>query len=281
MKPTTLILILITLFSPVYGQPDSTTVYKKLKSEKFYAVGVTSNTLNGITTYKANGKEVSKSEYKKFSSTWDNMGNCCPCILKSYDENDNLLREVVACTDCGVGWFKTYYKSGGLESTGTYKENPTGDWDDIWNRGYCSVPNGKWTYFKENGDTLYSEYWDNGSFVKQVPEQTKAELWDVEIQLNGQDANELPIPIANVGDLIILPKYKNSNKDLLITIRFDVSAIGHRPNDKEFTLESFKQIDVPAILAEVEVPLDKETSFTLTVYSNGRAFKGFYLNIDK
>ena len=26
---------------------------------------------------------------------------------------------------------------------------------------YCSVPNGKWTYFKENGDTLYSEFWDN------------------------------------------------------------------------------------------------------------------------
>ena len=90
------------------------------------------------------------------------MENCCPCILESYDEKDNLIRESVSCTDWGVGWFKTYYKNGNLELTGAYKENPKGDWNDIWDRVYCSDPNGKWTYFKENGDTLYSEFWDNG-----------------------------------------------------------------------------------------------------------------------
>lgn len=282
MRHYTLTLIILTIaLGQAFGQTDSTTVYKGLKTKKFYSVGLSSQTTNGKGTYEVNGKKVSKSTYDKYKSTWKNMETCCPCILESFDENDNLIRKSVSCTDCGVGWFKTYYKNGNVKLSGTYKENPRGDWKDIWDRGYCSVPNGQWTYFKENGDTLYSEFWDNGVFIKQVPEQTKVEIWDVEVLSNGQNIDTISIPIASIGDLTIQPKFKNSNTDSKITIKFEVSAIGHRMNEKEFTLETFKNIDVNAMLSEVGIPKDKETSFTLSVYSDGKVVKRFYLNVNK
>lgn len=282
MRQLTLTWIILTIaLGQAFGQSDSTTVYKGLDTKKFYSVGLSSQITNGKGTYEVNDKKVSKSTYDKYQSTWKNMETCCPCILKSYDENDILISEAVSCTDCGVGWFKYYYKNGKVKLSGSYKENPTGDWTDIWNRGYCSVPNGQWTYFNKRGDTLYTEFWENGTFIKQVPEQPKVEIWDVEIQFNGQDADTLFIPIDHVGDLIIEPKYKNSNTASAITIKFEVSAIGYSMNEKEFTLKSFKEIDVSRMLFEVDIPKEKKTSFTLSVYSDGKVVKRFYLNVNK
>lgn len=276
-----IIIVLITHFGQVCGQTDTATVYNNLETRKFYSVGLHSQTGSGKVVYEVNGKRATKRKYDKYQSTWKNMETCCPCILKSYDESDNLIRESVSCTDCGVGWFKIFYKNGKVKLSGTYKENPTGDWNDIWNRGYCSVPNGQWTYFKENGDTLYSEFWNNGVFIKQVPEQPKVEIWDVEIQFNGQDAEALSIPISNVGDLTIEPKYKNSKTSNELTLTFQVSAIGHKMNKKSFTLESFKNIDVDSMLQEAGIPKDKKTDFLLTIYEGDIAVKNAYLNIKK
>ena len=88
---------------------------------------------------------------------------------------DVLLSEGVYCTDCGVGFFKEFYPDGNVKLSGKYKENPTGNWKNY----NCQVEHGQWVYFKENGDTLYSEYWNNGEFIKQVPEQSKMEIWKV------------------------------------------------------------------------------------------------------
>ena len=169
MKYISLLLLLVTVTTSV-AQSDSS-VYKKLETRKFYDVSCEKETRNGKSTYTVNDKKVSKSTYNKYSSTWENMETCCPCILKSYDEHDVLLSEAVSCTDCGVGVFKNYYPNGKVSLTGSYKENPTGDWDNIFYRGYCNVPVGAWTYFDTNGDTLYTEFWQDGEFIKQVPEQ--------------------------------------------------------------------------------------------------------------
>jgi len=282
MRQYTLILIILTIaLGQAFGQSDSTNVYKELETKKFYSVGLSYQTTNGKGTYEVNGKKVSKSTYNKYQSTWKNMETCCPCILESFNENDNLIRKSVSCTDCGVGWFKEYYVNGNIKLSGSYKENPTGNWNDIWNRGFCSIANGQWTYFDKNGDTLYSEFWNNGVFVKQVPEQNKVEIWDVEVLSNGQNIDTLSIPIASIGELSIEPKYKNSNTNSKITIKFEVSAIGHRMNAQEFTLESFKEIDVNGMLAEVGIPKDKKTSFTLSIYSDGQVVKLFYLKVNK
>lgn len=282
MKQTyTILIALYTLFGQVYGQTDTTSVYKSLATRKFYSVNLHSRTGSGKDLYEVNGKRVSKGKHDKYKSTWENMENCCPCILESFDEKDNLIKKSVSCTDCGVGWFKTYYNNGKVKLSGSYRENPTGDWNNIWDRGYCSVPHGKWTYFEKNGDILYSEYWENGVFIRQVPEQSEVEIWDVEIQFNGQDAETLAIPIDQVGNLTIVPKYKNSNVSNDLNLTFEVSAIGHKPNKKKFTTESFNTIDLGSMLEEVGIPTEKETSFVLTIYDNQRPVKIVYLNIQK
>ncbi len=281
MRQSILTIIILTIaFGQAFGQTDSTTVYKGLETKKFYSVGLSSQTTNGKGTFEVNGKKVSKSTYDKFNSTWKNMETCCPCILKSFDENDVLIREAVSCTDCGVGFFKEYYQNGNVRLTGRYKENPSGNWDDIWARGFCSVRDGEWTYFSEKGDTLYSEFWKNGEFIKQVPEQKSNEIWKVELTLNGESVEKRTLTPEQVRQLVITPKFKNKSKiENTFTIKFQVSAIGHRQNEKLFKIDSFKNIDVLQMLSEVGIPSDKKTSFTLTLLDNGKAIANFYLDI--
>jgi antitoxin component YwqK of YwqJK toxin-antitoxin module len=280
MKHTySIIVVLIAFLGQAYGQTDTATSYNNLETRKFYSVSLYSKNVSGRDVYEVNGKRVGKQKFQEYQSTRKNIATCRPCILKSYDENENLIREMVSYSDCGVGWFRTYYTNGNLKRSGTYKENPTGDWNDIWNRGYCSVPNGQWTYFKENGDTLYSEFWDNGVFIKQVPEQSEVEIWDVEIQSNGQDAEKLAIPITNISNLNIKPKYKNSKTSDELTLTLEVSAIGHKMIEQKFTLESFKSIDVVSILLAAEIPNDKKANFVLTIYDADKAIKSVYLNV--
>ena len=282
MKYTTLIILILVIFiRQTIGQVKSETVYKNLKTKKFYSVNTECTTTNGSTTYKVNDKKVRKSTYKKYRSTWKNMENCCPCILKSYDENNNLLRESVSYTDCEVGWFKDYYLNGKIKLIGSYKENPTANWEDLDERGYCNVPHGEWKYFEETGNMLYSEFWENGNFIKQVPEQSTAQIWDVELTLNGQEIKEQSVGINQISELKINPKYKNSNIDSNLIIKFEVSAIGYKINNKQFTIKSFKNIDVEFMLSEVGIPKDKKTSFILIVLNGNEVIKRFFLNVKK
>ncbi len=281
MRQSIVIIIILTIaFGQAFGQTDSTTVYRGLETKKFYSVGLSSQTTNGKGTFEVNGKKVSKSTYDKFQSTWKNMETCCPCILKSYDEYDVLIREAVSCTDCGVGVFKEYYQNGNVKLTGRYKENLSGNWDDIWARGFCSIRDGEWTYFNEKGDTLYSEFWKNGEFIKQVPELKSNEIWKVELTLKGKSVEKRTLTPEQVRQLAITPKFKNNSKtENTFTIKFQVSAVGHRQNEKSFTIDSFKNIDVIQMLSEVGIPSEKKTSFTLTLLDNGKAIANFYLDI--
>jgi hypothetical protein len=273
------IFILILVIGQTYGQ--SNTVYKKLKTKEYYSVNSSFTTSNGSSIYRVNGQEVDKTTYEKYHSTWKNMENCCPCILKSYNENDILLREAVSCTDCGVGRFKEFYLNGKIKLTGYYKENPTGKWKDIWDRGYCSVKNSQWTYFKENGDTLYSEFWEDGEFIKQIPEQSTSEIWDVDLILNGQKFDKQELPIDEIKNLIITPKYKNSNSTPIVSIKIEVSATGFVPNEKTFTLKAFKNVDISEMLSEVGISKDKQISVDLLIFNGNDFVKSYYFNLTK
>ncbi|MDD2984358.1 MAG: hypothetical protein PHQ74_13315 [Crocinitomicaceae bacterium] len=281
MRQHTLITIFLTIaFGQVFGQSGSSTIYKALETKKFYSVRLSSQTTNGKGTYEVNGKKVSKSTYDKYQSTWKNMETCCPCILKSYDENDVLIREAVSCTDCDVGVFKEFYPNGKVKLSGRYKEYPSENWDDIWARGFCSVPDGQWTYFNEKGDTLYSEFWKDGKFIKQVPEQKLTEIWEVELTLKEETIDKQELTVEQVKDLVVTPKFKNSHKDnVKLTINFEVTAVGHKQNKQSFTLDSFKNIDVTKMLSDVGISSDKQTKFMMEVCNNGFVIARFYLKI--
>lgn len=266
-----------TFAIPIFGQ-DTASIYTNLERKKFYGVSTSSYSFGDSTTYTVNNKIVSKDTYEKYKSTWENMSGCCPCILEVYNEHDTLLRESVSCGDCGVGWLRKYYPNGQIQLTGYYKENPTGNWENIYDRGYCNVKEGEWIYFSENGDTLYSEFWENGQFIKQVPEQAPCEIWKVDLLLNGKDMNQKKISAKKIPKLVIVPHYKNSNTNSSITISFEVSAVGYKPNMKEFTVESFKNIDVYAMMKEVGIPKSAKVFYSVGILSDGKLVARFYLN---
>ena len=283
MKKYTIIVLLFSVtVLKTFGQSDSPSIYKKLATKKMYSVSLSFHSNNGKPEYKLDGKNVSKETYDKYKSTWSNLQSCCPCLLKYYDKNEILLREIVSCTDCGVGNFKEFYPNGKVKLSGQFKENNSGDWtiSTLQQRGFCSIPDGKWTYFDKKGDTLYSEFWKNGEFIKQEPEQKKNEIWKVDLTLNGESIENKKLTFQEVQQLSISPKFKNSSPiKTNFVIKFQVTAIGYRENEKTFSIENFKTINVKEMLSEVGIPLDHPTTFNLTIYNNDKFVAEFYPTI--
>ena len=275
-----IVFILTVLVGSTYSQVDTGTVYKHLKTRKFYAVGLSMQTNGDQSKYEVNGKEVNESTYRKYERTWKNMENCCPCILKYYDENDILLRKAVSCTDCGVGSFKEYYSNGQVKLSGRFKENPTGNWDDIEELGFCSVPDGEWIYYNEHGKELYSEYWEDGYFIKQIPEQGKTEIWKVDLTLNGESIEQKTLTPDQLKDLTITPRFKNSTSDSVeLTIEFQASAKGRKYLEQTFTLDSFKLFDLNNWLLENGYKAEDNIIYGIMVFNNQARIAFFSLSI--
>ena len=265
------IILICLICNLTFGQDTAKTVYTGLETKTFYAVRqLRGGTPNGNGRFEVNGRRISKSTYDKYLLGWENMKTCCPCILRTYNEYDVLLQEAVSCTDCRVGSFKEFYPNGIVKWSGQYKENPTGNWDGICNRGYCSIRVGQWIHFNEKGDTLYSEFWKDGQFVKQIPEQDKSELWKIEVTINGEMVDKKILTPRQVNEIKIIPKFKNSSTaGANITILFQVSAVGHKQVEQTISLDDFKTIDVQKMLDEAEIKSLEPATCTMYILNNG------------
>ena len=279
IKFAILFIFVITNFLSLHAQEDSDSVYKDLEIRKFYSVGTSSSTNGSQTTYKVNGKTVSAAIYNKYESTWDNMSNCCPCILKSYDENDILLTEAVSCTDCGVGYYKKFYPNGNLKLKGNFKENPTKDWNDIYKRGYCSVQDGKWLHYNDKGQITYIEIWDEGEFIEQKPKSSKVEIWKVELLLNDVLIDTQKVSLIEFHELKISPKYKNSNRDDKLSLRLGVSATGFKYVRRELSLSEFEKIEIKKLIEEVGTSDLEKISVSIEVYHNNKHTRHFSVRL--
>jgi len=250
---------------PMLAQNDSTNIYKKLKTIKMYSVSLNYLKDEYGEQYTVNNKEVTKKIYEKYKDNFEDFENCCPCLLKYYNENDTLLNEMVSCSDCGVGYFKVYFSNGQVKLHGHYKENTKQNWDSF----PCSVPDGEWIYYDKNGVKLYSEFWDNGNFIKQVPEQPDTEIWDVEVTYQGKKIDSTLLHPSELKDIIITPKFKNSNKSIAnISIDFHVSAINRKFLSKHISLDSLKQFDLTYFLKENKYKSFDDISYQLIVLHN-------------
>lgn len=137
-------------------------VYSRLDTLKFYDVELEVETFHGRTTYWVDRKEVGKDKYDYYDFHWKNVDRCTPCFLKIYDTDEKLLKEGVQYGDCNIGVWTEYFRCGKVKLKGRYKENNTGDWFEIWTKGLCSVKNGIWIYYNEQGIVLYTEKYVNG-----------------------------------------------------------------------------------------------------------------------
>jgi hypothetical protein len=285
MKNATLIFLLTFSCSLTFAQIDLTktdttkSVYQGLETRKFYRVGYSSSSINGVTTYRLNDKEVSKSTYDRYHSTWENMETCKPCILMTYDINEHLLCKGIQYTDCPVGFWIEYFPNGKVKLIGHYKENVSGDWNFSWNGGFCE-PDGAFTYFNETGEEIYTEYWENGDFIKQIPEQSKTELWNVEISIDNIKIDKQVLTPKQVSEIKFTPKFKNSHTDgTNLSVKFMVSAVGHMKVEQTFSIDNFNTIDVQKMIDKVGINSTETASFELCIYNNDVHVFTYWLNV--
>ncbi len=138
-------------------------LYQKLDTLKFYDVELETETYHGRTTYWVDRKSVPKKVYDMYNYYWENVDRCKPCFLQTYEKDGRLLKEGVQYGDCNIGVWTEYYPNGRVKLKGFYKENDTGDWEEIWNRGLCSVKHGIWVFYDNEGNIVGMERYTNGN----------------------------------------------------------------------------------------------------------------------
>lgn len=163
MKTTLLLISALIINLSVFAQKDlEKTSYKNLEVKRFYSIMTESTTINGKAVYKANGKEVTKEKYDKYTKSRTAIEECKPCILETYDENEKLQVKAVQYKDCCVGFWIGYYPNGKVKTAGQYRENESGIWDPLWDHGYC-IKHGIWTEFNDKGKPVKTEEYNFGS----------------------------------------------------------------------------------------------------------------------
>ena len=281
IKNLVILILIVSTSINLYSQLDSNSVYKNLEIKKFYSVRASSSTRGGKTTYKVNNKIVTQEKYDKYHGTWKDMETCCPCILKSYNENDILLSEAVSCTDCVVGYYKEFYPNGKLKLKGQFKENPTNNWEDIYKRGYCSVEDGKWLYYNNKGQINYIEIWDNGNFIEQKPKSKKVEIWKVTLSLNGIEIDTQKIALNEFNNLQFTPKYKNLNRGSDLKLKLRVSQVGYRIVEKEILIDQFNEIEIEDLIKKVGTGISEveKLNVQIGVYEKDINIWNFYIKL--
>jgi antitoxin component YwqK of YwqJK toxin-antitoxin module len=116
--------------------------------------------------YYVNRIKVSEEVYHHLDSLLNNLNKCTPCFLKVYDTDNNLVWESEHYKNCGVGPFVEYYPGGSIKITGQFKQNLSGNWDDISAKEYRSKREGKWTYYDTEGKITKVENYEDGKLIK-------------------------------------------------------------------------------------------------------------------
>lgn len=253
-------------------------IYGELPVLKKYSVpGRGIAYLHNGTEYHINGIVVDKKVYDRYKG--DSVIVDRPVIYRTYDIDDTLLREGIFYGDCQIGYYKEFYRDGIIKTLGQFKENTTGNWKNIGNRGYCSVKDGDWKYYNENGKLVYTETWKNDEFIRQSPQQKKTEIWKYDLLFNGKSLEKKQLRPDEIRELILKPFYKNNARNGIdLSIRFRVSAINHKTIEKTFTPADFKTIDVLQMIRESGFEPGKG-SYSLEIFNNGKYEYSFDLDI--
>lgn len=254
---------------------------KKLKTLKIYSLSSTYSNTGKKIVYKVDGKNVDRKEYdkaiKKYELSNRRIDKCTPCILKSYNLNNELIFESENYYDCLIGLYKEYYKNGNLKLKGYHKGNKTNIYDNLTDREICDIPNGKWTYYNLKGDTLYNEFWEDGIFIKQIPEQDSIEIWAISLELNNQKIEYQAIDKNQIKDIKLNVKYKNSNQFNNLFVEIEISAIGHKDFRKKIQYSLLKKFDINQFLDEAKMTENSNPFFKLTFFDNDKVIYHRYL----
>lgn len=138
----------------------------KLDTVATYDVNLSDYLTTNGRVYQANGQVITKEKHDFFKDSWKRAQNCQPCEVYTYNVNDQLKHVVVQYEGCLLGDFKEYYPNGKLKSEGKFKENPSSDYSNLRLRGLCSMRDGLWNYYGEDGKLQTIETYENGTLIK-------------------------------------------------------------------------------------------------------------------
>lgn len=220
-------------------------------------------------------------QYYYGESSYELIMECAPCIAEHYDGEKKLTLRAVQYTDCIIGWFERYDAKGNLKETGNYLPNNTDE-------GPCNIKDGVFYYLSGRGDTLYSEEWQQGEFIRQDPELKKCSLWGVKFFKSDSTQIKERISFAEFKGLRCVPQYKNSARPNSLKLRYTFSAgdrrgsgwgniISHRGSLNEPDLS---QIDLAQIIEEKKMAGKELYSLEIDFILDGRLVRTEYLKIE-
>lgn len=318
MKSTFLATLCVIFCQKMFSQISDSSVYGSLVVKKIHSVYLTSHGTLRNRSYQVNGREVSQQVYERYEREDSVWYTRCPFILRRYNEREVIVSEMVSCSDCGVGYYKEFYPSKRLKVKGQYKENPTGNWKDISERGFCSEPTGKWFYYEERdtnyhikytedwndgkpiGTWLYYNYdpkrksndivriekWNNGEFVEQKPESREVEIWSVRLLLGEAIVDSQVLNIADIRNLNIVPKYKNKSRSTSLTVELNAWVnSGTTDLSKNYIVKNPDEININDLIAEpdfkkiTELATKGSLHLSIGLFDNGKHLRTFYPKI--
>lgn len=166
-----LTLILFTIYSLAFAQVDTINYrpYNTTKTETTVKTTVSKDdkivkkkTKKKKTKYTVEDKNATKKQYENATKESSTIGDCKPCWLRYYGKDGKLLQEGLSYTDCALGKRTEYYSSGKIKVIRYYKTNDTNDWTNF----PCSVAEGTWTYYKEDGTVEKLEKYKDGKIIE-------------------------------------------------------------------------------------------------------------------
>lgn len=114
------------------------------------------------TKYSVDEKKSNQRKYDQVTQESKTIDDCKPCWLRYYDTNGKLLQEGLSYSDCALGIRTEYYPSGKIKTIRFFKTNDTNDWTNF----PCSIAEGTWTYYKEDGSIEKTENYADGKQIK-------------------------------------------------------------------------------------------------------------------
>lgn len=116
---------------------------------------------NKKTKCTVDDKKSNENNYDQSIQQSKTIEDCKPCWLRYYDHDGKLLQEGLSYSDCALGKRMEYYQSGKIKVARFFKTNDTNNWTNF----PCSVAEGTWTYYKEDGAVEKTEKYIDGKQI--------------------------------------------------------------------------------------------------------------------
>lgn len=265
----------------LFSQLDSALDLSSIKViEQYDGDGMEMNIVLEQTYYRYRGKKWSTRKYNKYFGPRENVWDCKPCILKTYAVKKHiLLEERVAYTACDIGYIKKYFPSGTIQYIGNYYYDTSISSDSLIFKNRCSIPDGEWIYFNEEGDTLYKENWEKGIFISQIPEQNRCEIWDVILSDTYNDSSITEIAIEDVKILNFQPLYKNQNKNAELRIKVFIGRGGLHAEHGIFSVAELKDQNFKLPLKTPNYNDTEDAFIGFEIYNDDNRIKSFWIKL--